>query len=295
MSHLHLREIEFSLNETLGESFDSQKAHAIQGGDINHCYRVTIANEPLFLKTNTATCYPLFRTEQYALLQIIGCSTLLCPKPIICDQTTNSSFLLMQHIDLKWDATKEFYLGEQLAKMHKVVSNSYGWQEDNFIGLTTQLNSHQCQWHSFWIENRIKPQRELARANRCPGHTLKLIELAEEHSQAILQNHQPAPSFLHGDLWQGNVSFSKNGEAIIFDPASYFGDRETDIAMTELFGGFSENFYAGYNKEWALNKGYQTRRAIYQLYHVINHFNLFGSPYDNQAASLCKHILMTTL
>ncbi|CAG0878795.1 unnamed protein product [Cyprideis torosa] len=291
MLNSRLKEIQHELKQAFGESFDPAEAKAVSGGDINQCYKVRIAAEPYFLKTNTANHYAAFKAEKHALLKILDSATLLCPKPVYCGHSPNSSFLLIQYVDLNWNSQKEFLLGRNLAKMHKTTNDSYGWQEDNFIGLTPQINNRKNNWSEFWIENRLQPQRKLASKNHAPDAVLKLIERLEDFCKVALRDHHPVASLLHGDLWQGNASFTESGEGIVFDPASYYGDRETDIAMSELFGGFGHNFYAGYQQEWALPKAYQARKKIYQLYHVINHYNLFGQPYDTQAANLCKSIL----
>jgi len=154
-----------------------------------------------------------------------------------------------------------------LAKLHRTAGPRFGWHRDNWIGGTPQINTWHDDWSTFFHECRIRPQLDLARKN---GFRL------EEPPR--LENHHPQPSLLHGDLWSGNAGFIEEGP-VIFDPAGYYGDREADLAMTELFGGFPREFYAAYRKAYPLDAGYEQRKHLYNLYHLLNHLNLFGSGY----------------
>lgn len=142
-------------------------------------------------------------------------------------------------------------------------------------------------WADFFAEKRIGYQLKLA--NRRGGNFPNSQEIMEKVRES-LSHHNPLPSLVHGDLWSGNAGFTDKGEATIFDPACYYGDREVDIAMTELFGGFPSSFYDGYNKQWNLDKGYNHRKNIYNLYHILNHFNLFGGGYESQAKRMIQQI-----
>ena len=175
--------------------------------------------------------------------------------------------------------------------MHKVTGHSFGWPEDNYIGRTVQPNSIMTDWVDFWQKNRLGFQISLAKSNNCPKETLLQLEKLNEHIGEFFSEYKPEPSLLHGDLWGGNKGYLRDGTAVVFDPASYYGDRETDIAMTELFGGFDAQFYEAYNTEWPLDPGYLVRRPLYQLYHVLNHFNLFGGHYAAQAHSIADSLL----
>jgi fructosamine-3-kinase len=158
-------------------------------------------------------------------------------------------------------------LGQMLAKLHRQTGPRFGWHRDNWIGATPQVNGWRDDWSEFWQECRIRPQLELARKN---GFSLP--------EPPRLKNHQPQASLLHGDLWSGNAGFIEKGP-VIFDPAVYYGDREADIAMTELFGGFPARFYDAYNEAFPLPAGYETRKHFYNLYHLLNHLNIFGAGY----------------
>jgi len=175
-------------------------------------------------------------------------------------------FILLEQLDLRrsgdWAA-----LAQMLARLHRTTGPRFGWHRDNRIGATPQINGWRDDWATFFHECRLRPQLELARRN---GFAF------EEPPR--LENHRPEPSLLHGDLWSGNAGFIEEGP-VIFDPAVYYGDREADLAMTELFGGFPARFYAAYNEAFPLPDGYETRKHLYNLYHLLNHLNIFGEGY----------------
>jgi fructosamine-3-kinase len=145
---------------------------------------------------------------------------------------------------------------------------------------------------TFWSENRLGFQLKLALEKGCGP---RLEKLGQDVLQALpmLLTHNPKPSLLHGDLWAGNSAFDGSCQPIVFDPATYYGDREVDLAMTELFGGFSSEFYRGYEATWPLPKGYSERKTVYNLYHILNHFNTFGGAYATQAEEMMRSILAT--
>jgi fructosamine-3-kinase len=167
------------------------------------------------------------------------------------------------------------------------VDATYGWPRDNFIGGTPQSNQSHRTWAGFFAAERLQPQLALASRNGMERNLRDQGERLAERLSSFFLDYRPAPSLLHGDLWSGNAAQIAEGVAagtpVIFDPAVYRGDREADIAMAELFGGFSESFYAAYRAAWPLDPGYETRKTLYNLYHVLNHFNLFGAGYLGQA------------
>jgi protein-ribulosamine 3-kinase len=164
-------------------------------------------------------------------------------------------------------------LGRMLAKLHRVTGPRFGWHRDNYIGLAAQKNAWHDDWAEFFLECRLRPQASKA------GLSLPSLRL--------LEGHKPQPSLLHGDLWSGNAGFTAEGP-VLFDPAVYYGDREADLAMTELFGGFPREFYAAYNEAWPLDPGYEKRKHLYNLYHLLNHLNLFGSGYLGQVEATLR-------
>jgi fructosamine-3-kinase len=196
------------------------------------------------------------------------------PLPLKCGVAGGRAYLLMEFLEL--GASADFAaLGRMLAESHKGAGPRFGWQRDNYIGSTRQANGWMDDWGRFWLERRLRPQVEAARA---AGFEVEMPSLE------ILERHAPQPSLLHGDLWSGNVGFTPGGPAV-FDPAVYYGDREADLAMTELFGGFPPEFYDAYRKTLPLADGYERRKHLYNLYHLLNHLNLFGAGYLGQVKS----------
>ena len=203
------------------------------------------------------------------------------PEPHAHGVRDGEAYIEMERLDLggppDWPA-----LARMLASMHRRNAEDYGWQSDNWIGLSPQRNAWCDHWPKFFRDYRLKPQLEMARANG--------FRFAAEPLLELLGGHHPQPSLLHGDLWRGNAGFLADGGPVVFDPAVYFGDRETDLAMTELFGGFPREFYTAYETAWPLDPGYSARKDLYNLYHVLNHANLFGGSYAAQAARMIARV-----
>jgi fructosamine-3-kinase len=180
-------------------------------------------------------------------------------------------------------------MGTALAAMHRVTSDrGFGWHQPNTIGATPQPNPWTPTWLEFYREYRLRHQFRLAgrRGGRFPRQHELLMALPD-----LLAGHAPAPSLVHGDLWSGNAAVTQSGDPVILDPATYFGDREVDIAMTELFGRFPETFYATYRAAYPLDPGYGGRKILYNLYHILNHFTLFGGSYAAQANRMIDQLL----
>ena len=180
---------------------------------------------------------------------------------------------------------------EQLAAMHAHTAAGFGWDRDNTIGATPQPNQWTRDWVTFLREQRIGHQLGLARDNGLPAATHDRVERVQSALPRLFDVYQPQPSLLHGDLWGGNWAVESGGHPVVFDPAVYYGDREADLAMTELFGGFDRGFYEAYRRTWPLDPGYDVRRDLYQLYHILNHFNLFGGGYAGQVRALADRLL----
>jgi fructosamine-3-kinase len=183
-------------------------------------------------------------------------------------------------------------LGSLLAMQHRVTAPAFGWSRDNTIGTTLQRNTWSEDWVRFFVQHRLGLQLDLAEQD---GVSSRLIERGRklcERCGAFFSTHRPVPSLLHGDLWAGNWAVETHSrEPLLFDPAAYYGDREADIAMTRLFGGFGPRFYAAYQSEWPLDQASGTRRALYNLYHVLNHHHLFGGAYAAQAEAMIDALL----
>ena len=187
-------------------------------------------------------------------------------------------------------AGAEKLLGKRLATQHRVLADKFGFHCDNTIGATPQVNLWSDDWVSFYAERRIRFQLDLAARNGFTGPLQVDGHRLAENAGVFFEDYWPEASLLHGDLWGGNWAVC-GGEPVIFDPAVYYGDRETDIAMTKLFGGFGADFYAAYEETWPLASGHEERTSLYQLYHVLNHLNLFGATYLGRAESLIRELL----
>ncbi len=253
-----------------------EDAQAAAGGCIHACYRVRTGGEARFLKLNEARFADAFAAEADGLhaLRTAGAPA---PEPLACGIAGDQAYLLLEYLDLKPE--KDFAaLGRTLARMHGKLGARFGWTRDNYIGSTPQPNGGCENWAEFWLERRMRPQIELAKRN---GFDVAFPPLD------ALKSHDVKPSLLHGDLWSGNAGFTAAGP-VLFDPAVYYGDREADLAMTELFGGFPAEFYAAYNDAYPLEDGYAHRKHLYNLYHLLNHLNLFGGGYLGQVKATLR-------
>jgi fructosamine-3-kinase len=214
------------------------------------------------------------------------------PRVLACGVSAASAFLALEWIEsVPGDAAAAECLGEGLARLHAAPGPRFGYARDNFIGRTPQANAWSENWAEFFREQRLRPQFRLA-AQR--GDAAALTSRAEPLLEAVptlLAGHAPRPALLHGDLWAGNYLVASGGEPVIFDPAVYYGDREADLAMTRLFGGFAPDFYRAYRAVAPLPSGWQRRADLYNLYHLLNHANLFGGGYAQQAGALIDRLL----
>lgn len=267
--------------------------HPVAGGSINRCYRADTADgRHFFLKLNDATGAPIFAAESEGLRELQVAGAVRVPEPLAHGVSGDSAWLLLEHLDLRpGSAAAAGALGTALARQHRYTSQRFGWHRDNTIGSTPQPNGWHEDWIDFWRERRLGFQVRLARQN---GYGAALGDRGERLSELLpkfFSGYAPVPSLLHGDLWGGNWAMAPDQQPVIFDPAVYYGDREADLAMTELFGGFPAEFYAAYERAWPMDRGYRHRRDIYNLYHVLNHLNLFGGRYLHQAIDLMDRLL----
>ena len=273
-----------------GGDFVSTGQQSMGGGCINSAFRLDGKGISYFVKTNSANLGYMFEAEAAGLEAMADTNTIRVPRPVCFGTAHNHSYLVMEYLPFGGGSDASL-LGKQLAAMHRHSSDRFGFHVDNTIGSTPQKNTPVNDWTGFWQQSRLGYQLGLARQNGCGSYLIdqgeKLIELVP----AFFSDYEPAPSLLHGDLWSGNYSYIASGEPVIFDPATYYGDREADIAMTELFGGFGSDFYAAYNNAWKLDPGYSVRKTLYNLYHIINHFNLFGGGYLGQAESMAGRLI----
>jgi fructosamine-3-kinase len=196
----------------------------------------------------------------------------------------------MEYLDMCGSANQAV-LAEQLAAMHRVTAVQFGWEIDNTIGSTLQPNTWNNDWLDFWSERRLGFQLKLAAENGYGGALQSLGEKMLIEMPKLFTGRTIQASMLHGDLWGGNVAAMKDGTPVIFDPAFYYGDREADLAMTYVFGGFSADFYASYLNAFPLDDGFVVRKTFYNLYHIINHLNMFGGGYLGQAIHMLEQVL----
>lgn len=284
--------------QTIAEALPGHKtqgairdARRVSGGDISDAWRLDIGDETFFIKTGPLSGLALFESEADGLRELAAANAVRVPKVLACGTAAQEAFIALEWLDFDPPTVQaERQLGEQLAKMHRHTAPQHGWYRDNTIGHTPQENPWTDDWIGFFCEQRLRYQLQLAKDKGYRGELQSFgAELAKSLPR-LFDNYEPVPSLLHGDLWGGNWA-TVDGGPIVFDPAVYYGDRETDIAMTDLFGGFGPAFYAAYQSAWPLYDGHERRRPLYQLYHVLNHLNLFGRGYLNKAVTMTKSLL----
>ena len=278
-----------SIEKALGQSFRGSSIESTGGGCINRTVRFgDPAGHSFFVKVNDASLLPMFETEALGLNQIARTGCIRVPKPVCHGVYNEQAFLALEWVDLTSHGDWAL-MGRQLAQLHRYdVGEEYGWEQNNFIGATPQINRQSKDWVEFYVDRRLGEQIRLAESK---GARFPSWPELKCHLSQLLADHQVRPSLLHGDLWSGNAAFSLEGEPVIFDVASYLGDRETDLAMTRLFGGFPEVFYNAYEREWPLEPGSRKRIELYNLYHILNHYNLFGGHYVYQANQMIESLL----
>jgi fructosamine-3-kinase len=262
------------------------------GGGFASCQRWDSDSGPVFVKVAPVARAAALEAEALGLRELAAAREIRVPAVLGHGTTGAHAFLALEWIE--FGATRpgtEATLGRQLARTHRVTAAQYGWHRDNTIGATPQRNDWTADWAEFLRRHRLGFQLDLAERSGHGGHWLEQGRRLCERIEAFLAGHSPPPSLLHGDLWGGNWAADSAGAPVIFDPATYYGDREADLAMTYLFGGFGRAFYDAYESEWPLDHGAATRRDLYNLYHVLNHLNLFGGGYRAQAARMIERLL----
>ena len=279
-----------SISEATKKEFTPTSRRSVSGGCINQGYAVSDGERTFFLKLNQASQVAMFEAEALGLKQMLETDTIRVPKPICWGATDQSAYIVLEWLEMgNGDDQSWQEMGCQLAAMHRwhpLAKRKFGWEQNNTIGSTPQINTWADDWAEFYAQHRLGYQFRLAR--RRGAHFPQEERLLRAIPELLA--HQPQPALVHGDLWRGNAACTALGEPVIFDPAAYFGDREVDVAMTELFGRFPAAFYRGYN-EFPLSPDYERRKPLYNLYHILNHFNLFGGSYGSQANQMISQIL----
>ena len=270
-----------------------EKIIPVGGGCIHKAWCIHFQNgEKIFAKSNHIDNINMFKYERECLLvlkRFANESYICIPKPIELISFQNISILLLEWIDLK--QSQQNVLGKGLALLHKSSTEennkNFGWEEEGFIGSNSQIRGWDSNWGKFFVNYRLRPQ--LLEASKW-GVRVEDYEDVLIYLSSYLNNHHPSVSLVHGDLWSGNCGSTKNGLGSLYDPASYWGDREVDISMTKLFGGFNEEFYKGYEEIWPLDEFSKDRTEIYNLYHLLNHANIFGGSYKENSLQVLKSL-----
>lgn len=266
--------------------------HTVSGGCIHHALCLHTDRGRLFLKINTIEFAPHFTAEADGLNLLAP--HVRVPNDAVTGVMGQQAFLLMEWLDISSSAAKsraDDTLGEQIATLHTQSAHAFGLDQDNVIGASPQRNAWEKSWPDFFAKYRLKPQLDWAESRGLPPATSEAGYRLMEALYVFFTDYHPAPSLIHGDLWGGNHGFLHDGTPVFFDPAAYYADREAEMAMTELFGGFSNRVRQAYESVWPLNDGYAHRKNLYNLYHVINHYNLFGGGYGQQADRLIRRLL----
>ncbi|HQS59252.1 MAG: hypothetical protein B7Y56_07480 [Gallionellales bacterium 35-53-114] len=295
---INWKKISEYISDASGSHFSIVHATPVSGGCTNQAWHleggtrsaVKSTTSHYFIKLNSADKAAMFAAEALGLAALAATHTVRVPGVICQGIADQHTFLVLEYLALHRNGNNKL-LATQLAALHRVQAAQFGWDRDNTLALTPQHNTWSPDWLSFWREQRLGFQLELAARN---GFRASVQELGKQVMDALPElfaEYSPAASLLHGDLWGGNYGFLRDGTPVLFDPAPYYGDREADLAMTELFGGFDHEFYAAYQAEFPLDAGYARRKTLYNLYHILNHCNLVGSSYLSQAEEMMRSLL----
>jgi fructosamine-3-kinase len=278
-----------------GRPFTPAGTQAVGGGCINQSWVLEDRGRRYFVKLNDANRLAMFEAEAEGLCDLAAAGAVRVPQPVCSGVAEGQAFLALEYLPLRGLETHaQERLGAQLAQLHRTTAMGFGWKRDNTIGSTPQPNGETGDWVTFWHDRRLGFQLGLAAENGYRGSLQRQGERLLEMLPAFFHDYRPVASLLHGDLWGGNAGATADGKPVIFDPAVYYGDREADLAMTELFGGFGVRFHAAYREAWPLDPGYRVRKDLYNLYHVLNHLNLFGGGYRAQAERMIERLLAET-
>ena len=282
-----------ALAAATGRRVAARPGPAVAGGSINKCVQWPSSEGTLFVKLAEAGRLDMFEAEAAGLRELATAGAVRVPAVLGFGHSGDRAFLALEWIDFgSASAGTEAALGEQLARLHCTTAGRFGWHRDNTIGATPQPNAWSADWADFFGRQRIGFQLDLVERGGDSGRWLERGRRLVERLPTLLAGHRPRASLLHGDLWGGNWAADASGAPVIFDPATYYGDREADLAMTRLFGGFGAEFYAAYESAWPLEAGAEMRRDLYNLYHVLNHLNLFGGGYRGQAERMIERLLV---
>jgi protein-ribulosamine 3-kinase len=269
-------------------------ASSVGGGCISETARIQLTTgQVLFLKwTSENKTSGLYREEAKGLQALRAASAVRVPDVLhLCDATGPHRYILLEWLE-PGNGTKNSWaaLGSAVARLHRVQHEEFGWSSNNFIGSLPQSNTPSASWPEFWREHRLRPQLEVAAAQFNHSQLSRLDKLIDDLEALIGIGDEEGASLVHGDLWSGNVHMLTDESAALIDPATYYGHREVDLAMSLLFGGFGAEFYEAYEQEWPLQKGANERMLVYQLYYLLVHVNLFGGSYVSGTLNAVKRL-----
>ena len=280
-----------AISEFCGSACAIEHLAEVGGGSISRTLVARTEGARWFVKLDRAARNAMLLAEADGLETLAACSAIRVPRVVGHGVCGDHTYLVLEYLQLSPLQRGAAAAGRALAQLHRIGGEQFGWQRDNFIGGTPQRNARQGSWPHFFAQQRLLPQLELAQRQGHRGRLLEDGERLAEKLPALFASYRPAVSLVHGDLWHGNAALDETGTLTLYDPAVYFGDRETDLAMCKLFGGFPDDFFAAYREAWPLADGFAQRCALYQLYHVLNHLNLFGGGYRAQAEYLIGSLL----
>jgi fructosamine-3-kinase len=293
-SDIVLRQVESNLSETFGQQVVVESSANLGGGCINHASKISTNVGDFFLKWNSNCASDIFIREAESLKELkkVSQDQIFVPEVFISKEVDSSpGFLLMEYLSPgNSGISSDEKLGRGLAMIHKHRSEKFGFYHHNYCGATLQNNNWEKSWPDFFRDKRLSFLLGLIQKERpIPAIEIKIYEKLLNRITELIPNNS-IPGLIHGDLWSGNYMMSKNGPALI-DPASYYADREMEFAIITMFGGFSQLFYSAYNEIYPLPSDWRERNDLYQLYHVLNHYYLFGGGYSSQALRIAKSYL----
>ena len=290
MEFLRTDSLDTAVAALFGDSVRIASRHPVYGGDINQSYRLSLSDRSaLFMKCNAVKNLPFFTAEAQGLAALRGTDTIGVPNALATgtDQAQGVSFLLMEYLEPALRVSQYWEVfGRELAALHRADCSGavgsdrslpFGFEADNYIGASPQKNTPAADWLTFFRDCRLLPQFKMAERYFDPRMRRQCERLLDRLDSRLAEPE--FPSLIHGDLWSGNAVCGPDGKAWILDPAAYVGNFEAELAMTELFGAFPSAFYQAYNEVNPIDSGYRDRRDLYNLYHLLNHLNLFGSSY----------------
>lgn len=286
----HNRDIlQQAVESAIGAAVELARVEPLAGGDSSAAWRCVGAGGRWFVKLGDAGDAAAFEAEFLGLEALLESRAVRVPRPLGTGSGSGRSWLVLEHLELTPSGDSR-QLGRALTGLHRCTGEAFGWHRDNFIGPSAQANGWMDDWVGFFWQRRLQPQFESVARQGHP-HLREAGERLRERLPDLLGGHRPEPSLLHGDLWGGNHAYLPDGVPVVFDPAVHYGDREADLAMMALFGGFHPEVLSAYTERWPLPDGHQRRRPLYQLYHLLNHLRLFGAGWLGRVESVLRTLL----